>query len=172
MPKRHWGSVGVDLSGPYPPSYKNGKMYDMIVVFIDRLTSMVHVMPTTQDVTSRELAEIMYDEIFRLHGLPDNLVSDRDVKFTSDIWRELTDICGIKLNMSTAFHPQSDGATERANRSINSIMRILLESEDDQSNWINKLSLIEFNMNCTVSSSTVLHHLKQITDTFQSQCLG
>jgi hypothetical protein len=84
--------------------------------------------------------------------LPDSIVSDRDPKFTSRFWRESHRILGTKLMMSTAFHPQTDGATERANRSVGQILRVMIEP--NQSDWVEKIPLMEFAINSNISSST------------------
>ena len=84
------------------PSTKEG--HDAIVVFVDRLTKMVHAIPTTTTVDARQLADIFFKEIFRLHGLPKAIISDRDPRFTSIFWRSLFGKLGIELAMSTAFH--------------------------------------------------------------------
>jgi hypothetical protein len=74
-------------------------------------------------VTAKGIAWLFLKEIIRLHGVPDSIVSDRDSKFTSIFWCELQWLIGTKLLMATALHPQTDGATERANRSIGQILR-------------------------------------------------
>ena len=88
----------------------------------------------------------------RLHGVPKSIVSDRDTKFTSTFWRELHRLMGTKLLMSTAFHPQTDNATEQANRSIGQILRMIID--DDQKNWADKCPMVEFALNSSVSATT------------------
>ena len=89
--------------------------YDYLWVVICRLTSMVHLIPINTTIKASELASIYVKEVVRLHGLPDTIVSDRDSKFTSKFWKETHRILGTRLLMSTTFHPQTDGASERAN---------------------------------------------------------
>ena len=91
------------------PTTKRG--FDSIVVCVDRLTKMMHCQPTHTNVKAPELAKVFFDTVVRLHGLPDNIVSDRDAKVTGHFWRELFKHVGVKLSMSTAFHPQTDGQT-------------------------------------------------------------
>jgi hypothetical protein len=88
---------------------------DYLMVVIDRLTSQVHLVPTTTMVTAKGIAWLFLKEIVRLLGVLDSIVSDRDSKFMSILWRELQWLMGTKLLMATVFHPQTDGATERAN---------------------------------------------------------
>src|ERR1700742_2960342 len=87
-------------------------------VIICRLSTYVHLIPTNTSVTASQLAWIYLKEIVQLHGIPESIVSDRDAKFTSKFWKELHRMLGSTLLMSTAFHPQTDGVTERANRTI------------------------------------------------------
>jgi transposase InsO family protein len=89
-------------------------------VIVDRLTKMAHFVPLRVSEGSTEspvedLAKVLAKEVWRLHGLPSDIVSDRDTRFTSRFWQELTKHLRIKLSMSTAFHPQTDGQTERIN---------------------------------------------------------
>ena len=118
IPNRPWGSVGMDFIGPFPKS----KGFDYLWVVICRLTSMVHLVPVNTTTKASELASLYVKEVVRLHGLPDCIVSDRDSKFTSMFWRETHRILGTKLLMSTSFHPQMDGASERVNRSVGQIL--------------------------------------------------
>jgi hypothetical protein len=122
------------------------------MVVICRLTSMVHLVPTRTDVKASGVAELYYRNIWRLHGLPTSIVSDRDTKFTSAFWKELTAAVGTKLLMSTAYHPQTDGATERVNRTVTQILRSFVRP--DQLDWASKLAPVEFAINSSVSSST------------------
>lgn len=148
IPTRPWGSIGMDFVGPFPRS----KAFDYLWVVICRLTSMVHVIPVKTTTTATELAYLYVKEIVRLHGLSDTIVSDRDSKFTSRFWQEVHRILGTKLLMSTAFHPQTDGATERANKSIGQILRTMVNP--DQTDWVDKIPLVEFAINSNISSST------------------
>ncbi|GJE98499.1 polyprotein [Phanerochaete sordida] len=148
IPSRPWGSIAMDFVGPFPRSGE----FDYLWVVICRLTSMVHLTPIKTTVKASELAWIFIREVVRLHGLPDDIVSDRDSKFTSKFWQEVHRVLGTRLLMSTAFHPQTDGATERANRSITQILRSFVHP--DQSNWADQLPMVEFAINSSISKST------------------
>ena len=115
---RPWQSIGLDFMGPLPKS----KNLDYLLVIIDQLTSQVYLVPTTMTVTARGVMWLILKEVVRLHGIPESIVSDRDTKFTSIFWKEIHRLMGSKLLMSIVFHPQMDGATERANRSIAQIL--------------------------------------------------
>ncbi|KAJ9532153.1 hypothetical protein QJQ45_003946 [Haematococcus lacustris] len=105
--------------------------HDAIVVFVDKLTKMIHAVPTTTTVTAPILARIFFDHVFRLHGLPKVIVSDRDPRFTAAFWKELFHLTGTHLNMSTANHPQTDGQTERANRTLEDMLRNFVAPHHD-----------------------------------------
>ena len=125
IPDRPWQSIGLDFMGPLPKSYN----FDYLLVVIDRLTSQVHLVPTTMTVTTRGIMWLILKEVVRLHGIPESIVSDRDTIFTSIFWKELHRLMGSKLLISTAFHPQMNGATERANRSIAQILHTVVAND-------------------------------------------
>lgn len=102
--------------------------YDCIMVIVDRLTKMAHFLPFTEEgFTSVHLAKMMRF-IFRLHGIPEDIVSDRGPIFTSKLWRAFASGLNIKLNFSTAYHPQSDGQTERVNQVVEQYIRMYTNS--------------------------------------------
>ena len=100
------GNIRIDFMGPLTQSHN----YDYLMVVIDQLSLEVHLVPTTTQVTAKEIAWLFLKEVMRLHGVPDSIVSDRDPKFTSIFWHELQRLMGVKLLMSTAFHPQTNEA--------------------------------------------------------------
>ena len=95
----------------------------------------------------------MFEHVYRHHGLPKTIVSDRDVLFTSTFWGQLNTLIGIKLKMSSAYHLQTDGATERANRTITQMLRQCINP--NQKDWVSKLPTIQFAINSARSESTV-----------------
>ncbi|RXW19433.1 hypothetical protein EST38_g6418 [Candolleomyces aberdarensis] len=103
-------------------------------------------------MTATELAELMFEEIYKHHGVPRNIISDRDVLFTSVFWQRLHSLLGTKLKMSSAYHPQTDGSTERANRTVTQMLRQCVN--DKQTDWARKLPGIEFAINSARSEST------------------
>jgi hypothetical protein len=115
IPARPWQQVSLDLITALPKS-RSGN--DAIVVFVDKLTKMVHYVPTTTTVTAPQLATLFMREVVRLHGVPESILSDRDPRFTAHFWKAFWSQLGTALAMSTASHPQSDGQTERANRTL------------------------------------------------------
>ena len=113
---------------------------------------MVHLIPTPTDAMARDIAELYVKEIVRLHGLPESIVSDRDVKFTSIFWTELSKLLGQRLLMPSSYHPQMDGSLEQAIQMMSQAMCTLVN--DYQSNWPDQLPLVEFTMNSAISEST------------------
>jgi hypothetical protein len=148
IPSRPWKSIGMDFSGPYPEV----QGYNYILVVICRMTNMVCLIPTQTDATARDITELYIKEIVRLHGLPESIVSDRDAKFTSIFWTELSKLLGQCLLMSLSYHPQTDGSSERAIQTMSQAMCMLVD--DYQLNWPDQLPLVEFAMNSAISEST------------------
>jgi hypothetical protein len=124
IPYRPWTSISMDFITALPES----DSYTQIWVIVDRLTKMAHFIPLRVNEGSSEspvedLAKVFAKEVWRLHGLPSDIVSDRDTRFTLRFWQELTKHLGIKLSMSTAFHPQTDDQTERVNEVLEVYLR-------------------------------------------------
>lgn len=135
-----------------PESKNQDGVFDSITVVIDLLTAMVHLVPSRINYNACQISELVFDEIYKLHGLPKYIVSDRDVIFTSTFWSNLHKLVGTKLRMSSAYHPQSDGSTERANRTVTQMLRQCIDAT--QKNWVTKLPAIEFAINLARSEST------------------
>ena len=113
---------------------------------------MVHLIPGRINYNARQMAELMFEEVYKHHGIPINIISDRDVLFTSVFWEHLHGLLGSKLRMSSAYHPQTDGATERANRTVTQMLRQCVNTK--QTDWVAKLPAIEFAINSARSEST------------------
>ena len=113
IPGKPWESIGMDFI-THLPKTKSG--YTALYVVIDRLTKLTHIAPTTDTATAEDTAQLFLDLVYKHHGLPQNIVSDRDVKFTSSFWNSFCEQVGVKLSMSSAHHPETDGQTERMNR--------------------------------------------------------
>ena len=152
VPTYPWESIGVDFVGPLPESGNRDGFFDSITVVICLLTSMVHLIPSRINYNASQIAELMFEHVYKAHGLPKNIISDRDVLFTSTFWSRLHKLIGTKLRMSSAYHPQSDGATERANRTVTQMLRQCIHS--NQKDWVTKLPAIEFAINPARSAST------------------
>ena len=148
-PAKRWDTVTLDLITSLPMT-KSGN--DCIVVFVDKFSKMAHYVATTTNITAPKLATLFIQNVVRLHGLPNNLISDRDSRFTSNFWRSLWSQMNTKLSMSTSFHPQSDGQTERQNRTLEEGIRAYVAYE--QNDWDLYLPLLELAYNNSIHSST------------------
>lgn len=152
IPQYPWQSMGVDFVGPLPESTNYNGSFDMICVIIDHLTSLTHLVPCRQTITARQVAELLFECIYKHHGLPTSIVSNRDSLFTSQFWSRFNQLIGIKLKMSSAYHPQTNGATECMNRMVTQMLRQCVAPH--QKDWAVKLLAIEFTINAAQSETT------------------
>jgi hypothetical protein len=128
--------------------------FDAIFTVVDSLTKMAHFIPTTTTASTQDVIELFVDRIVRYHGIPLVIVSDRDARFVSAFWEGFCKRFGIKRALSSAWHPQSDGQTERANRTIEQMLRTYIQT--DEAEWPKLLPALELAYNCTPHSSTGL----------------
>jgi hypothetical protein len=149
IPNQKWEQVSMDLITQLTKT-KRGN--DAIIVVVDKLTKMSHFIPTTTTVSATQTATLFMNEIVRYHGIPSSIVSDRDARFTSSFWKSLWKLCGTKLNMSTAFHPETDGQTERMNRTLEQMLRAYVNYKSND--WDEYLVSCEIAYNNSVQSST------------------
>ena len=119
--------------------------HDPIWVVVDRLTKMSHFIPCRKDMHAGQLGQLFLKEIIRLHGIPADIISDRDTLFTSQVWKQITEDLHIQRKLSTAFHPQTDGMTERTNATLEQYLRAYINYQQD--NWTTYLPLAEFAYN-------------------------
>jgi hypothetical protein len=139
-----WGRrINIDFITKLPTTTKGN---DTIISFIDGLTKRTHWVATTEkSLTAKKFAQTFVEHYFQLHGIPDDIVSDRDARFTSEFWEHLTTMWKTKLKMSTAFHPQTDGQAEKANSIVEGYLRTF--AAEDKRIWDNLLLLAEFSYN-------------------------
>ena len=150
IPWRPWASISMDFIVSLPES----EGYSTVCVVVDRLTKMAHFFPlkTKEDRPTEAFAKAFAKNVWSQHGLPADIVSDRDAKFTSRFWQELMDHLGVKLNMSTPFHPQTDGQTERVNQVLEAYLRHYCNFMQDD--WADLLHMAEYAYNTATSEST------------------
>ena len=148
-PSKPWDSVSCDFIVKLPLTTSG---FDSIAVFVDMFSKMAHFVPCTTDITAEQTAELFVNNIFRLHGLPANFISDRDSKFTSAFWKSVMEHFRVTLKMSSSYHPQTDGQTERVNRILEQMLRNYVTHE--QNDWDKYLIFAEFAYNNAVHSST------------------
>ncbi|KAL0395102.1 UNVERIFIED_CONTAM: Transposon Tf2-11 polyprotein [Sesamum latifolium] len=148
IPKRPWESVSMDYISGLP---KVGDLGSIIVV-VDRLLKYATFIATPKHVTAEGTAHLFFKHIVKYWGLPKDIVSDRDSRFTGVFWIELFKILGSKLSMSSSYHPQSDGQTERFNSMLEEYLRHFVSST--QKDWVKLLDIAQLCFNAQKSSST------------------
>ncbi|KAM9954694.1 hypothetical protein ACTFIW_003294 [Dictyostelium discoideum] len=155
IPFEVWRDISIDfLSLPKTTYALNGFTVevDQVCVIVCRLSKMVHIVPCHKTIDAQHTAQLLLNHVFRLHGYPRTIVSDRDPRFLSDIWGRWAKMMDSKLKMTVAHRAQADGQTERMNREIK---RILTKASTEYGeNWSDIIPLIEFAMNSSMSKST------------------
>jgi Integrase zinc binding domain len=151
VPFRAWSDIPVDYITPLPECERDGKKYKHIISVVCRLTKMRHFIPVT-NLSAEELAVAFIGRIYSLHGTPHNIISDRGTQFVSEFWQHLSDRLGIQLKHSSAFHPETDGQTERINAGVEQYLRAFMNFHQDD--WVDWLPLAEFAANNAVSDTT------------------
>jgi len=106
--------------------------YDSILVVVNRLTKIVHFIPTTEKTSAEELARLFRDNVWKLHGLPKSIISDRGPQFAAGLMRELNEMLGIKSKLLTVFYPQTDEQTERINQELEQYLRMFIDHRQEQ----------------------------------------
>ena len=149
IPDGRWETVSMDWITGLPETASG---FDSILVIIDFVSKRAHFIPTHDNSTSADTANIFFNEIFRHHGLPLKIISDRDRRFTSGFWKTLTRILGTHLAMSTPYHPQTDGATEALNKTLAAMLRSY--TGNNYYDWDKYLIAAEFAYNNSVHSTT------------------
>lgn len=147
IPETPWTSISMDYIEQLPEL--GG--YDAVLVVVDRLTKMAHFLPSTTTVTALQLAQLYITNIFKLHGTPMDIVSDRGSEFVSKFWQEFTARLNIKSKLSTAYHPRTDGQTERVNQVLKQYIQIYTNYQ--QNDWLELLPLAKFAYNNAEHSS-------------------
>ena len=150
VPHRPWSHISIDFVTGLPSS--DGKT--VVLTIVDRFSKMVHFVPLSKLPTAKETAQLMIDHVFRLHGLPVDVVSDRGPQFSSRFWKSFCSLLGASASLSSGFHPQSNGQTERVNQDLEVTLRCLVS--DNPSSWCNQLTWVEYSHNSLPSSSTGL----------------
>ena len=148
IPERPW----TYISAEFITKLLLAQGYDSILVVVDRLTKMVHFIPTIEKTLVKGLARLFRDNIWKLHGLPESIISDRRPQFAAGLMKELNKMLGIKNKLSMAFHPQTDGQTERVNQKLEQYLRMFINYRQEQ--WPEQLEMAEFAYNNKVYLST------------------
>lgn len=148
-PTKPWTHIALDLVTHLPRSTKGN---DALAVFVDRFSKFARIIPCKTSITAADLANLFFDDVFRLFGIPVSLVSDRDPRFTSRFWKRLMEIVGTKMDMATAHHQQTDGQAERTIQTLQQYLRTYVDGSP--SDWDTNLTQLEFAYNSSKSTST------------------
>uniref|UniRef100_A0A8C7HG43 Gypsy retrotransposon integrase-like protein 1 n=1 Tax=Oncorhynchus kisutch TaxID=8019 RepID=A0A8C7HG43_ONCKI len=148
IPRRRWSHLALDFVTGLPPSVGN----TVILTIVDRFSKFAHFVPLSKLPSATETSEILVSEVFRVHGLPSDIVSDRGPQFTSAVWRSFCLAIGATVSLTSGFHPQSNGQAERANQKMESTLRCLVSS--DPASWSSQLPWVEYAHNTLPSSAT------------------
>jgi transposase InsO family protein len=148
IPVDRFTDISMDFVGPLPRS----RGYDTLLVITDRLTGYVRIEPTLSTAKARDVAELFHRTWYRQFGLPRVIVSDRDKIFLSHFWKELHRLLDVKIRLSTSYHSETDGATERANKTIIEALRQYVNRR--QTDWAVRLTHVEAVFNNSISHTT------------------
>jgi hypothetical protein len=149
IPDKPWSDISMDLITDLPETEEG---FDSVAVFVDRLTKMTHIAPCKKTITSEQFALLYLQNVVRLHGFQLSIISDRDPRWCNDFWKAVCSQLNTKLRFSTAFHPQTDGQTERQNRTLEEMLRHYVAP--NHTDWNRHLALVEFAMNNALQLST------------------
>ena len=154
LPTEPWTDISMDFVTGLPLSKDpvTGLAYDAIMVIVDRFTKYAMMLPFRRDYTAVQLAHVLKDRLIRYHGIPKSIISDRDKLFTSNYWTTLMAEIGTQRKLSTAYHPQTDGQTERTNRTMKTYLKIY--SNPQQTNWASLLPMAQLAYNNKLSEAT------------------
>ena len=119
VPERLWQHISVDFITKLPVS----KGHDLILVVCDRFSKMSHFVATIE-TTAEGLVRLFKDNVWKLHGLPESVISDRGPQFVAEMIKELNKMLEIETKLSTAYHPETDGQTERTNQELEQYLRM------------------------------------------------
>ena len=126
-PKTLWEEINIDVIGPLPKSEDK----DAILVVVDQFSKMIRLMAITTSISSSKVARIYRDDIWKIHGIPKKIISNRGPQFVLTFMGELCKVLGIKRAMSMAYHPQIDGQTKRINQEIEVFLRHYINYRQD-----------------------------------------
>ena len=154
IPDKPWDSISMDFVVKLPPSKDpvTHTTYDAILVVVDRLTKYAHFIPYQEATDAKGFAHIMTKEIISKHGMPQEIISDRGPPFTSKFWQTFTGILGTNHKLSTAYHPETNGQTERTNQTMETYLRCYINYPQD--NWVELLPMAQLAYNTSISEST------------------
>jgi len=154
IPEKAWSHISTDFITKLPLV----QGYDTILVIVDRFTKMGHFIPTTEKTSAEGLVCLFRDNVWKLHRLLDSIILDRGPQFAAGVMKELNCILGIETKLSTVFHPQTDGQTERMNQELEQYLQMFIDHQQEQ--WPEWLGTAEFVYNNKVHAETKISPFK------------
>ena len=151
-PEGPWTDISLDFVTGLPPSARRREAYDALLVVVDRYSKMIRLVPYSVDIVAEELGEILIEEIFSQYGLPKSIISDRGSILTSEYWSTMCYYLAVKRRLSTAFHPQTDGQTERMNQTVEAYLRCYVNYFQDD--WVKLLPSAQYACNQSENATT------------------
>jgi len=146
--EKPWSHILADFITKLPLA----QGYDAILVVCDRFSKMVHFIATMEKMSAEGLAKLFWDHVWKLHGLPESIISDRGVQFVAGMMKELNNLLGIQIKLLIAYHPQTDRQTERINQELEQYLRVFINHRQEQ--WPDWLGTAEFTYNNKVHAAT------------------
>jgi hypothetical protein len=156
IPTKIWTDISLDFIKGLP----NSEGYSVIMVVVDRLSKYAHFIPISHPYTASKIAQVFLANIFKLHGLPNSIVTDRNPTFTSTFWKELFKLQGTTLKFLSAYHPQTNGQTKIVNKMVERYLRYF--SGDKPKGWVKWLPLAEWWYNTNIHASTKLSPFESV----------
>ena len=150
VPKRPWSHLSLDFVTGLPPSDGN----TVILTIVDRFSKMTHFVPLPKLPSAKETAQVVLEQVFKIHGLPRDIVSDRGPQFASVFWKEFCRLIGATASLTSGFHPQSNGQSERFNQELEKSLRCM--TSRNPRSWSQQLLWVEYAHNSLPSSATGL----------------
>jgi len=146
--EKPWSHILADFITKLPLA----QGYDAILVVCDHFSKMVHFIATIEKMSAEGLAKLFWDHVWKLHGLPESIISDRGVQFVAGMMKELNNLLGIQIKLLIAYHPQTDRQTERINQELEQYLRVFINHRQEQ--WPDWLGTAEFTYNNKVHAAT------------------
>ena len=147
-PEKPWSHISAD----FITKLSLAQGYNVILVVCDRFSKMAHFIATMERTSAEGLARLFWDQVWKLHGLPESIVSDRGVQFAAGMIKELNNLLGIQTKLSTAYYLQTDGQTERVNQELEQYLRVFIDHRQEQ--WPDWLETAEFAYNNKIHAVT------------------
>jgi len=148
IPEKPWSYISADFITKLPLA----QGYDAILVVCNHFSKMAHFIATMEKTLAEELTKLFWDHVWKLHRLPESIISDRGVQFAVGIIKELNNLLGIQTKLSTAYHPQMDGQMERINQELEQYLRVFIDHRQEQ--WLDWLGTVEFTYNNKIYAAT------------------